>query len=180
VANRVNLFEKPTQQKKEPSRSELEESQNHQPRPSSTRSWTHLKCVRRWEADDQKSVKQSIKAIQFASISKGVKEISATINYNSNNKVFRYISDDANAHYQSPIVLCNMVVTTLVRLTKHQTGRMSTQYNPMQTSIQSSTTTQKRNSSSGLATPMTRGTRTTLCGRYPSCLQKSNLRKKTT
>jgi hypothetical protein len=43
-----------------------------------------------------------MEAIRFAAISKGVEKISARINYDSNNNVFSYISDHANARYQSP------------------------------------------------------------------------------
>jgi hypothetical protein len=43
-----------------------------------------------------------MEAIRFAAITKGVKKISAGINYDSNNNVSRYISDDVNARYQSP------------------------------------------------------------------------------
>ena len=46
--------------------------------------------------------KQSMEAIRFAAITKGVVKISAGIQYDSNNNVFRYISDDVNARYQSP------------------------------------------------------------------------------
>jgi hypothetical protein len=46
--------------------------------------------------------KQSMEAIRFAAITKGVAKISAGIHYDSNINVFRYISDDVNARYQSP------------------------------------------------------------------------------
>ena len=46
--------------------------------------------------------KNSMEAIRFAAISKGVEKISAGIIYDSANNIFRFASDDVNVRYKSP------------------------------------------------------------------------------
>jgi len=46
--------------------------------------------------------KNSMEAIHFAAISKGVKKILAGIVYESANNIFRFASDDVNVRYKSP------------------------------------------------------------------------------
>ena len=46
--------------------------------------------------------RNSMDAIRFTAIKKGVQKISAGIHYDTANYIFRFISDDANARHQSP------------------------------------------------------------------------------
>ena len=46
--------------------------------------------------------KNSMDAIRFAAISKGIEKISAGIAYDSANNIFRFLSDDVNVRYKSP------------------------------------------------------------------------------
>ena len=46
--------------------------------------------------------RNSLDAIRFAAIKKGVSKISAGVHYDTANNIFRFISDDANVRHQSP------------------------------------------------------------------------------
>ena len=46
--------------------------------------------------------RNSLDAIRFAAIKRGVSKISAGIQYDASNNIFRFVSDDANVRHQSP------------------------------------------------------------------------------
>ncbi len=49
--------------------------------------------------------KNSMEAIQFAAISKGIEKISNGIAYDSASNIYRFISDNVNVRYKSPFKL---------------------------------------------------------------------------
>jgi hypothetical protein len=97
---------KPTQQKNKSSRSEVEEPQHQHPIDIHFLPFKYQildapqVCKEMGGQQPEIRDKQSMEAIRFTAILKGVKKISAGINSNSNN-VFRYIAGNTNAHYHS-------------------------------------------------------------------------------
>jgi len=172
VANRVTIFDTPSQQRK-PSRAETDEPK-----------YVHLFDIHfspfKYPILDAPQVckeiggrqpeicdKQSMEAIRFAAITKGVKKISAGINYDSNNNVFRYISDDVNARYQSLFLFLEYGGYYIGQAYRASNWEDKYACNPTRTSTWLSTTILKRSSLSGSVMPMTKSTRTTSCARYP-------------
>jgi hypothetical protein len=107
VANKVTLFDKQQHQPK-PSRSEVPENSYVHP-------YDLLFSPFQYQLLDAPQVckemggrrpeirdKNSLEAIRFAAISKGIKKISAGVSYDAANNIFRFVSDDVNVRYNSP------------------------------------------------------------------------------